>query len=95
RPAGRKRVYHLYVIFAGRRDELLAYCLKRGIEAKIHYPIPLYLQDCLKHLGHRAGDFPVTDRHTREIITFPTDQHLSRAEQDYVIGTVREFYARG
>ena len=49
----------------------------------------------LKHFGYQAGDFPVTDRHTGEIITFPTDQHLTREEQDYVIETVRDFYAKG
>lgn len=87
-----KNVYLLYVLFAERRDELLQYCLERGIEAKVHYPVPLYLQPALRFLGYRPGDFPVTDRHAVECITFPVDQHLSRAEQDYVIDTVRNFY---
>jgi dTDP-4-amino-4,6-dideoxygalactose transaminase len=95
RPQGRQRVFHLYIVFARDRDRLLRRCLDRGIEAKVHYPVPLYRQEALAFLGHRPGDFPVTDRHTKEIITFPVDQHLSRAEQDYVIDTVREFYARG
>ena len=93
RRADMRMVYHLYIVFAEDRDGLLKYCLERGIEAKVHYPIPLYLQDCVKFLGHKPGDFPVTDRHTTEIITFPTDQHLSREEQDYVIETVRSYYA--
>lgn len=87
-----RHVYLLYVLFAERRDELLKYCLERGIEAKVHYPIPLYLQDALGFLGYKRGDFPVTDRHATDCITFPVDQHLSRAEQDYVIETVRNFY---
>jgi len=87
-----RNVYLLYMIFAERRDELLQYCLTREIEAKVHYPIPIYLQDALKFLGYKKGDFPVTDRHTREVISFPVDQHLTRAEQDYVIETVRNFY---
>lgn len=89
---GWRLVYHLYIVFAKDRDRLLQYCIDKGIEAKVHYPIPLYLQDALKFLGHKRGDFPVTDRHTTEIITFPVDQHLSRAEQDYVIETVTRFY---
>lgn len=92
RGAGMRRVYHLYIVFAERRDELLAHCLARGIEAKVHYPIPVYRQKALAHLGHARGDFPVSDRHTECVITFPCDQHLSRAEQDHVIATVREFY---
>ena len=92
RAEGRRRVYHLYIVFAERRDELLAHCLKAGIEAKVHYPIPVYRQQALAHLGYAKGDFPVTDRHCETVITFPCDQHLSRAEQDFVIQTVREFY---
>ena len=43
--------------------------------------------------GYKAGAFPVTDRHAKECITFPVDQHLSRAEMNYLIDTVRSFYA--
>jgi dTDP-4-amino-4,6-dideoxygalactose transaminase len=86
-------VYLLYMVFAERRDELLQHCIANGIEAKVHYPIPIYRQKALAFLGIRAGAFPVTDRHAAECISFPVDQHLADAEQDYVIQTVRNFYA--
>lgn len=87
-----KNVFLLYILFVKNRDSLLKHCIDKGIEAKVHYPIPLHLQDALKYLGYKAGDFPVSERHCREGISFPVDQHLSRAEQDYVIETVRNFY---
>ena len=87
-----KIVYHLYIVFAEERDELLKYCLEKGIEAKVHYPVPIYRQPALKHLGHKLGDFPVSDEHTKKIISFPCDQHLSVEEMDYVIKTVSDFY---
>lgn len=87
-----RRVYHLFMVFAESRNDLYEYCLKHGVEAKIHYPIPLYQQEGLKHLGYSAGDFPVTDRHAQEVISFPVDQHLTRDQQDRVIQTVRKFY---
>jgi dTDP-4-amino-4,6-dideoxygalactose transaminase len=89
---GMRRVYHLYIVFAEDRDGLYEFCQAQGIECKIHYPIPLYCQKALSHLGHQAGDFPVTDRHTTEIISFPCDQHLSRAQLDHVINTVAAYY---
>jgi aminotransferase EvaB len=95
RPPDCKRIFHLYMVFAERRDELLIYCLQNGIEAKIHYPIPLYQQRGLSHLGYKPGDFPVADRQAKEIISFPCHQHLTREEQDYIVATVREFYADG
>lgn len=92
RPAEYRIVYHLYIVFAEQRDELLQYCMDQGIEAKVHYPVPIYRQPGLAHLGHKVGDFPVTDAHTQKIITFPCDQHLSRQEIEYVIQTVENFY---
>ena len=92
RPSDMRCVYHLYTVFAADRDGLSAHCQAAGIECKIHYPIPLYRQPGLRHLGYAPGDFPVTDRHCREIISFPADQHLSRAQQDDVIETVARYY---
>jgi dTDP-4-amino-4,6-dideoxygalactose transaminase len=87
-------VYHLYIVFAKDRDRLLDYCIKQGIEAKVHYPIPIYRQPALGYLSYKEGDFPVTDAHTKKIISFPCDQHLSVEEMDYVVKTVTEFYQK-
>jgi len=87
-------VYHLYIVFAENRDQLLKFCLKKGIEAKIHYPKPMYLQECLKELGHKKGDFPITDQHCKSIITFPCDQHLNKKQLNYIIKCVRQFFLK-
>ena len=92
RPTEFKIVYHLYIVFAEDRDALLDHCISNGIEAKVHYPVPIYRQSALAHLGYKEGDFPVTDQHAKNIISFPCDQHLSKAQMDYVIDTVRNFY---
>ena len=92
RPSNYKIVYHLYIVFAEKRDQLLKFCLEKGIEAKIHYPIPMYRQKALKYLKHKSGDFPVTDLHAKTIITFPCDQHKSKKDLDYIISTVKKFY---
>ena len=58
----------------------------------MHYPKPMYLQESLKYLKHKKGDFPITDGHTKKIITFPCDQHLNKNQLDYIIKTVQGFY---
>jgi len=88
-----KIVYHLYIVFAERRDKLLKYCQKMGIEAKVHYPIPMYRQNAMKFLKHKKGDFPITDYHAKNIISFPCDQHLSKNEMNHVVKCVRKFYS--
>ena len=94
RPKNYRMVYHLYIIFAEKRDLLLKYCLQKGIEAKVHYPKPMYLQESVKNLKHKKGDFPITDAHTKKIITFPCDQHLSLREMNFIIKTVKKFYKK-
>ena len=94
RPKNFRIVYHLYIVFSEKRDKLYKYCLKKGIEAKIHYPVPIYRQEAYKYLKHKKGDFKVSDRHAKNIISFPCDQHLSKKEMDYVIKTVKEFYEK-
>jgi aminotransferase EvaB len=92
RPKNYKIVYHLYIVFADNRDELLKYCIEKGIEAKVHYPVPIYRQPALKFLNHSIGDFPKTDEHAKKIISFPCDQHLEKDQLDYIIETVSNFY---
>ncbi len=92
RPTNFKIVYHLYIVFAQNRDLLLKHCIDNKIEAKIHYPIPIYRQKALNHLNYKKGDFPVADMHAENIITFPCDQHLSQQEMETVINVVSDFY---
>ncbi len=89
-----KIVYHLYIVFAKKRNSLLNYCLKNGIEAKIHYPKPMVLQKNLRYLKNNKNDYPVTCEHTKKIITFPCDQHLTKKQLDYIIKTVKNFYKK-
>ena len=89
-----KIVYHLYIIFAEKRDALLKFCLNKGIEAKIHYPVPMYRQAAMDYLKYKIGDFPVTDRHAKSIISFPCDQHLSKKQMNYIISCVKSFYSQ-
>ena len=87
-----KRVFHTYVVHAKDRDLLLDYLIGKGVDAKVHYPIPLHLQLAAKDLGYNRGDFPVCERHCETIITLPVHQHLVPEEIDYVIDCVRSFY---
>ncbi len=92
RPKNQKIVYHLYMVFAKRRNELYNYCLKRGIEVKIHYPIPIYRQEALKKIYKKKLFFPVTEYHAKNLISFPCDQHLKIKHLKYITETVKKFY---
>ena len=87
-----KHVYHLYIIRVKRRDELLKYLIENDIEAKIHYPIPLHLQEACSELGYKEGSFPVSENDSAVSITLPAHQHLTNSEIDYMVEKIHEFY---
>lgn len=94
RRANVKQVFHTYVIRVKDRDRLYAYLIEKGIDVKIHYPIPLHLQKAASSLGYKEGDFPVCEEDCRTIITLPVHQHLKPEDLSYVIDCVRGFYRK-
>lgn len=93
RPSDMRIVYHLYMVHAENRDNLLDHCLSKGIEAKVHYPVPIYAQPALGTYGYGAsGVFENADNQAKSLISFPCDQHLNDEQIDYIVAAVREFY---
>lgn len=70
-------VWHLYVVRVGQRDRLKEYLSTRGIGCGIHYPVPIHLQAAYRDLGHRKGDFPVTEDYAHRIISLPMYAELT------------------
>ena len=84
---------HSFVVQVDRRDELQGYLAERGIETKVHYPVPLHLQPMAEPLGYRLGDLPVAERQARRILSLPVHQMLSPEDIDYVAAAINGFLA--
>ena len=86
-PHWAKSVYHLFVIRVSEREQLQKHLASANIGTGIHYPIPLHLQRAYIHLGYSEGDFPVSERVSKEIVSLPMfpelriDQQLRVAEE--------------
>ena len=89
-----KHVFHIYVVRAKRRDELKKYLNKNGIDAKIHYPVPMHLQAAAKQFGYKVGDFPLCEKICNEVISLPVHEFITTEQIDYVILKIRNFYER-
>jgi dTDP-4-amino-4,6-dideoxygalactose transaminase len=85
--------YHQYVIRADRRDELQSYMRENGVPSAIFYPLPLHLQKCFSYLAYKEGDFPESEKAASEVLALPIYPELSEANQQYVVTTIKEFYA--
>ena len=94
RPEG--HVYNQYVIrVPGRRDELRAHLAAQGIDTMVYYPVPLHLQECFRHLGHRPGSFPHSETAAAASLALPVYPELTPAMQDHVIEVIADFYSAG
>ncbi|MFH1037500.1 MAG: DegT/DnrJ/EryC1/StrS family aminotransferase [PVC group bacterium] len=94
-PARRARVlqaFHTYVIQVENRDELIAFLAEKGVETKIHYPIPIHLMEATKKYGYHEGDFPVAEDQAKRIISLPVHQHLREDQIDYVAACISSRY---
>jgi dTDP-3-amino-3,4,6-trideoxy-alpha-D-glucose transaminase len=81
--------YHLFVIEVGERDALLERLRTAGIEAGVHYPVPLHLQPAGRHLGCARGSFPVSERLAERILSLPLYPEMSDELQDAVLDALR------
>jgi len=86
-------IYHQYVIRTPRRDALREHLTRKEIGTAIYYPLGLHEQKCFAYLGHRAGDFPETERAARESLALPIYPELPRESQRYVAEAIAEFFA--
>jgi len=87
-------VYHLFVVRVPRRDELRAHLEACGVATAIHYPIPVHLQPAYRELGYSVGNFPITERLTREIVSLPMHPFLTRGDVEHVAATIAGFLSR-
>ncbi|PIE55516.1 MAG: transcriptional regulator [Dethiosulfovibrio peptidovorans] len=92
---GNYHIYHQYVPrVSGDRDGLVKHLAAEGITARVYYPVPLHLQRCFLFLGYAPGDFPVSERLSRETIALPIFPELTMEEQEWVVSSVASFYGR-
>lgn len=87
---GCESVFHLYVVQVPQRDKVQQAMREANIQTGIHYPVPIHLQAAYKDLGHRPGDFPVSEELAGKILSLPMYAELTEAQQDRVVDLLIE-----
>lgn len=82
-------VWHLYVLQVPRRDHVLRVLQELGIQAAIHYPVPLHLLPAFRRYGYGPGDFPIAEAAADRILSLPLYPHITPTQQRAVADALR------
>jgi UDP-2-acetamido-2-deoxy-ribo-hexuluronate aminotransferase len=81
-------VYAQYTILSEQRDEIQQSLKDKDIPSVSYYSVPLHLQPVFIILGHKEGDFPVTEKVANECLSLPMSPYLTPEEQSQVIDAI-------
>lgn len=90
-PAKFEHVYNQFTIRSPRRDSLKAFLHAAGVPSEIYYPLSIHLQEAFAYLGHRPGDFPGSEKASKEVLSLPVYPELPDAQQDRVVQAISDF----
>ena len=89
----RDHVFHLYVVQSARRDDLLAHLHAKGVQAGIHYPIPIHRQEVYRERDFGPGSFSVTESLAPRLLSLPMYPELGNEQARRVADAVAGFAA--
>ncbi len=84
--------YSLYIVQVDNRDDLITHLHHQGVDAKIHYPIPLHLQVAASSTRRPAATLPCAEKQASRIVTIPVHEYLNRDQVQHIIGSISDFY---
>ena len=82
-------VYHVYCVRSPERDRLAEALKAAEIGFAVYYQPPLHLQPALAYLGHAEGDFPETEKASRENLCLPLWAGIAAEQQAEVVSVLR------
>lgn len=83
--------FHIFPIFAEKRDKLQQYLTENGIQTIIHYPIPPHKQECYKEWNNLS--FPITEQLAAQELSLPISPVITDEEINEVIRILNAWQA--
>jgi dTDP-4-amino-4,6-dideoxygalactose transaminase len=90
--SGARSAWHLYSVRVPQRDALQAHLKQAGVSTAVHYPKPLHLQPALASFGGGAGDMPVSEQLSREVLSLPLYPELPLETIAEISGALARFH---
>ncbi len=84
-----KSAWAQYSVLSDDRSDQQSALKEQGIPTAIYYPKPLHQQGAFESLGHRAGDFPVSEDSAARIFSLPMHPYLEDSQIDFIVHHLR------
>ena len=80
-------VFHQYTILVAGdiRDDVAKGLAEDGIPTGIYYPKGIHEQKAFESLGYKAGEFPITEKLSKTVLSLPMHTELSSSQQNYIV----------
>ncbi len=85
---GNTSVYAQYTIRVSDRDGVQGKLKEQGVPTAVYYPKCLHEQPVYAGLGNKWGDFPESEKASREVLSLPMHPFLSASDQDQVVAVL-------
>jgi dTDP-4-amino-4,6-dideoxygalactose transaminase len=82
------------VLASTARDTVVEELSRRGIGSMCYYPVALHLQQAFQHLGHKRGDFPVSEKLADEVLSIPMYAELTPEQISHVAESLRDIMSQ-
>jgi len=86
-------VFHLYSFRAERRKDLIKELINKGIDAKVHYPVPLHQQPAGKGFVLDDIDLINSEKLAATSISLPVHEFVTPEQLEEMLGIIKNFYA--
>ena len=86
--SNRTSAWAQYTLRVKNRDDLQLKLKDSSIPTSVFYPVPLNLQECFKYLNSSHGDYPVSDKASKEVLSIPMNPFLNNHQIDYIVSHV-------
>src|SRR3990172_3975277 len=86
--------YLHYVIQTDARDGLREHLVSHGVEAKVHYWLPIHLHAAFaRQFGFRRGMVPGAERFCERVLSLPVAPHVTEDDIHQVVNRITAFFA--
>jgi len=82
---------YVFSIFIKNRKKFAKYLSDNGVQTGIYYPIPLHLQESLRFLGYKKGDFPNAELFAKQTLAIPLYPELKETEIDFICKLIKKY----